>query len=218
MQGDEQSVHVVDRQRVQQHVGGGEAPGVGQRLAVLAQRRVAQHRAFGSAGGAARVDERGQVLRRGPVHRLKRRKRGRLGGQGHRVGDEQRRFGVGDEVVDLGLGVGGVQRQEHGADRQRRQVQHHRLRALRCLHGDAIAGRDALGLEQRRETAGAGFHLAVCDGLAVQRLQEGLGPVGRKARGEQGVEVAVHVLRLTGGSGRLSTSRPRARWVQVEPT
>ena len=70
-----------------------------------------------------------------------------------------------------------------------------------------------------REAAGAGFHLAVADCLAVQRLQERLGPVGRKARGEQGVKIAVYALAVDGRKRRLSTSSPSevVRWMTAGP-
>ena len=58
----EQAVGVIDRQRVDQDVVFGEAPVVDQGQRVRGQIVVAQHRALGTAGGARRVEDGGEVV------------------------------------------------------------------------------------------------------------------------------------------------------------
>ena len=63
MAGDEQSVHVIDRQRVQQHVAAREAPMPDERQRVAREIAMRQHRAFGTARGPGRVENRRDVVR-----------------------------------------------------------------------------------------------------------------------------------------------------------
>ena len=60
---DEQAVHVVDRQRVEQHVAAREAPVLDQRRRVRGEVAVRQHRALRAAGGARGVEDRGEIVR-----------------------------------------------------------------------------------------------------------------------------------------------------------
>ena len=62
VQGDEQAVHVEDRQRMQQHVARHEAPVGVQRLGVGGDVAMRDHGALGAAGGAGGVDQRGEVV------------------------------------------------------------------------------------------------------------------------------------------------------------
>ena len=57
VRGDEQTVHVIDRQRVQQDVAAREAPGFDEREAVRGEIAMREHRALRAAGGARRVKD-----------------------------------------------------------------------------------------------------------------------------------------------------------------
>ena len=60
--GDKQSVHVIDRQGMQQHIIFDEAPKVDQRKCIAGQVIVAQHRAFGAPGGSGGVNDRRNIV------------------------------------------------------------------------------------------------------------------------------------------------------------
>ena len=60
--GDEQAVHVVQRQGVEQRVRLAEAPGVDQRQRVRGEIAVGQHGALGAPGGARGVEQRREVV------------------------------------------------------------------------------------------------------------------------------------------------------------
>ena len=90
----EQAVGVIDRQRVDQHVVVGEAPVVDQRERVRREIVVRQHRALGAAGGARRVEDRGEIVV-GARDRCE--FRSALGG-----GVGQRALAVGAQRLDLG--------------------------------------------------------------------------------------------------------------------
>ncbi len=166
VRGDEQAVHMEDRQRVDQHVARLPAPVVLQRERVGKQVAVAQHRALAAPRGARGVEDRGQVVGRAPrwlvavaVQRgaLQQRAAAIVVEREHvrRAGLERdlrhpaetasgahhhRRLGVADEVLDLGRLVGGVERQVDEPRAQHRQVQHQRLDRLLGLRRDAAAG------------------------------------------------------------------------------
>ena len=150
VQGDEQAVHVEDRQRMQQHVARHEAPVGVQRLGVGGDVAMRDHGALGAAGGAGGVDQRGEIV--GAARRPLRacgfclaascakvpepsaamvsteRDLVGLGGAldlGDALGgdDDHGRLGVADEIFELGSGVGGVERIEDGADLEGGQVE-----------------------------------------------------------------------------------------------
>ena len=153
------------------------------------------HGALGAAGGAGRVDQRGEIV---GAARDRRPMRLLLGGElregaravgGHGqdgadlvglggaldVGDalgchdDHGRLGVADEIFELGGGVGGVERIEDGADLQGGEVQEHVGQRLLGLHQHAVAGLHA----QRNQGSSRAADL-------VQQLGEGQdGPVGR---------------------------------------
>ena len=178
--GHEQPVGVEDRQRVQQHVRGAEAPAFRQGLGVGEQVVLGQHGAFRPPGGAGGIQQGGQVVSAA-------RRRGKVGGHGPgalskasgAVGVEglqmravaageggERRLGGGvadqggggavlDEIAGLVRRVGGVQRQEDDARLHARRIQRQRLGRLAHLRGEAVAGPDAearqrLGEARRR--------------------------------------------------------------------
>jgi len=104
--------------------------------------------------------------------------------------DHHGRFGVADEVFDLGALVGGVQRQEHVAGAQRRQVQQHRLDRFLHLHRDP----GALGQAQRAQQVGqhGGGALQVAPG--IDRAVLGLHRRGLQVGGERGAQRGVQVV------------------------
>ena len=185
MAGDEQAVHMKERQRMQQHIapaGFGlfaparitPAPVIAQHQRIAAQIAVGQHRALAAAGGARGVQDGGKVvaapfdttetirLMRGTfeqgtgaviaegVHMPNAVLERELGQPWEivRRTNEDRGFGVADEVGDLGLLVGGVERQIDETRAQTGQVKHQRLDRFFGLAGDARAGRQAQPREQ----------------------------------------------------------------------
>ena len=61
--GHEQAMHVIQRQRVQQHVVVGKAPAINQRQGVAGEVAMRQHRALGAPGRAGGVEDGRQVIR-----------------------------------------------------------------------------------------------------------------------------------------------------------
>ena len=224
---DEEPVGVEDRQRMDQHVVGGVGPGLAQRLGVRDEVAVGQHRALGAAGGARGVEQRREIVGRA-LHRregfrsrvgrvrqaalalgVERDERGaglvRSGLQRlapARVADEDRRLGVADEVLDLGRGVAGVERQEDPAGAHRAEVEHDRLDRLLDLGGDPVAGLHAEAGEGVGHPAGAGDEVGIGDALAGGGLDRGGGGVGDVVR-QESEEIGVHgVHRMRGGQDR----------------
>src|ERR1700722_17520219 len=132
-------MRMKDRQRVNESVGGTEAPTVNESQRIRGQILMRQHRAFRAAGGAGRIEDRSKVIarpwrgfelgwRRGDrrsegsitfdaktldrtqVELLRERANG-LEPVGTAEGE--RRFGVAKEIFELGKRVGRVQRQQH---------------------------------------------------------------------------------------------------------
>ena len=97
---DEQSVHVIDRQRVQQGVAAGEAPDLNQRQRVAREIAMGEHRAFRFSGRPGRVQDCRHVvrLRHDRVKRL--RPIGRMLEQGARAGREGQHLGLGAQRRD----------------------------------------------------------------------------------------------------------------------
>ena len=224
--GHEQAMHVEDRQRVDQHVAFFPAPVVLEHLRVGQQVAVREHRALAAPGGAAGVEDGGQVVRAPrhghvPVAAMRGTLEQRAGAvvvqREHVAGaglerdladpaevaggaHDHGRLGVADEVFDLGALVGGVERQEDVAGAQRRQVQHHRFDRLVDLHRDARAFGDL----QRREQVGDHGRRAVqvAPGIdqAIGRLDGRGVQVLRKRRAQRGKEVLVHGIGSSGQS------------------
>ena len=191
----EQAMGVIDRQRVDQHVLVREAPVVDQAVGVRRQIVVRQHRALGTAGGARGVEDRGKIVigaRDGRKRRI-----GLGGGIGQRslavgpkrfdfclhlgrdradavrlrgVAHDQRRLGVGDEVVEFVERVGGVERQIHRARAHGRKIQHQRRHRFLGLGCHAVAGLDAARNQHIRHLAGAGDQIAIADARAVEHF------------------------------------------------
>ena len=197
-----------------------------------------QHRALGAAGGARGVEQRREVVGRALDRRegFRRRvgrvrqaalalgverdeRRARLVGRGlqrlapGRVADEDRGLGVADEVLDLGRGVAGVERQEDAAGADRAEVEHDRLDRLLDLGGDPVAGLHAEADEGVGHPAGAGDEVGVGDALAGGGLDRGGGGVGDVVR-EEGEEIGVHgVHRMRGVRTRRRGRQGRAHRV-----
>ena len=122
MQGDEQAVDVKDRQRVQQHVVRGEAPGRVKGQGVGGQGAVAEHRPLGPARRAAGIDQGRQGVRVAGVNGARRFKRRGLRGQGQGVANHELGFCVLKKIGHLRLGVGRVQRGEDRTNAQAGQI------------------------------------------------------------------------------------------------
>lgn len=217
VQRDEEAVHVEDRQRVNEHVARRPAPVVLEHLGVRQQVAVREHRALAASGGAARVEDRGEVvgrLFRGRVlvAALRRHFEQRAGAvvvqrehvpRARRIGDgpdprciaagahHDRGLGVADEVFDLGALVGGVERQEHIARAQRREVQQHRLDGFFDLHRDARALLELERIEQVGDHRARAFEVAPRIEQAVVGLDCDAVEVGGKGRAQGGEQVGV---------------------------
>ena len=171
-----------DRQRMQQPIVGREVPDITQGLRIRCEIAVGEHRAFRAAGGSGRVEDRGKIIacpcNVGEVGEafaaLSVSVPSTLGSEASRragtpssrpslvisidllgIADEHRRFGISQEVPDLGWGIGCVERQVDGAGAERRQVKRQGFRRLFDLRGDAIARLDAELDERVREPSRA---------------------------------------------------------------
>ena len=180
---------------------------------------MAHHRALGAARGAGGVEDRGEVVGPGggaadigiaalaPLGEGAR----AVGVQGEdctdaglfgdgpdlvlalRLADRDARLRVAQEIGDLGRPIGGVERQVDGADAQAGEVEEDRLGRFLHLNGDAVAFFHAEAGQQPCHAAGEAFQIGVAVAATVRRLDEGRGPLGRKARLEQRVEIVAHV-------------------------
>ncbi len=162
VQRDEQAVHVIDRQRVQQRVAAGEAPAVDQHRGVRREIAVRQHRALGAPGRSRRVEDRREIV--GPGHRVAevrglvarpvdelaavgvQREHRRVAGErrdhAEALGpaDDHPRRRIGEEVRELRLLVADVERKVDEARAQAREVERNHLPVLVDLDGNAIPG------------------------------------------------------------------------------
>ena len=128
-----------------------------------------QHRAFGTASGAGRVEYRREIVartrnglevggRRGELlgeSAIMRRTEALHGGEAEfsgkranrlqRIGpaDGQRRLGVTEKILKLGERIRRIERQERGARAQAREQKHDDVGRLVDLDGDPAAGLDA---------------------------------------------------------------------------
>ncbi|MNV31507.1 hypothetical protein D3C71_1228180 [compost metagenome] len=174
--GDEQAVDVEDGQCVDEHIPLLPAPVVLEHDSVAQHVAVREHGALAAAGGAAGVEDGGQVVgtaghglmliavvggaleqAAGAVvaqgeNMLRAQREGNLADPAEVAGraHHHRGLGVADEVFDLGALVGGVERQKHVACAQRGQVQGHGFDGLFHLHGHSAA----LGQLERCEQVG----------------------------------------------------------------
>ena len=152
--GDEQAVHVEDRQHVQQHVSGPESPVAMEHLGIGGEVPVGQHGSLGTAGGAGSVKDGREVVAAAEdggegvgVHRRRCGQAaatlvvevehvgyagldGQFLGQGAdlRPADEHPGCGVTEEVLDFTALIGVVQRQVNGTGAQTAEIEKERLR------------------------------------------------------------------------------------------
>ena len=159
----EQAMGMVDRQRVQQHVAVGEAPGGRQGARIGRQIFMTEHCALGAPGGARGVENGGKVVR--PARdvckslRLPRRQLDQASGlavgahaRDGNTGDqifparhrhEQRRLRIRHEISEFRPRIGGVERQPDRARPHTGKIKRDRFRALLQLCRDPVAGLDA---------------------------------------------------------------------------
>ena len=206
-----------ERQHVQEHVAAAESPGRVQHPRVGVEVVVGEHRALGLAGGARGVEERREVVGlarhgvEGVGHRAARLDQGAVlsGAEGEGLadgvalaqpGDAVRRLrprhhqpglGVAEEVVELALGIRGVERQVDRARAQACEVEDERARRLLHLHRDAVAGRDAALAHQVRVAGRLGLDVGVGPRRAGRRFEAGGGAVGGEMCVKECVEVGV---------------------------
>lgn len=187
--GDEQPVRVEHRQRVHQHVGRGKAPAIAQGLGVRDQVAMGQHGAFRAAGGARGIEDRGEII--GCTRHRLRQRRGRVGlqfggcgdrhaapcdhrarGLGDGVEDQQRGRGVAEEIVELGRGIGGVERHEDRAGGDGGEAEDQRLGRFGDLAEHPIAGAHATRLKGTGPLGHQPAQVGVVEARAVRRVQK----------------------------------------------
>ena len=169
MHADEQAMRVIDGQRVDEYVtallGRSPAPVVPEHQRVREQVAVREHCALAAPRGAAGVEDAGQVVPGAPGGRVhitavrgalqqaavpvlpqredmaRARLEGDLGDPAEIAGraDDDGGLGIADEVLDLGLLVGGIERQKDETGTQRRQVQQQGFNGLFDLYRNAAA-------------------------------------------------------------------------------
>ena len=163
MRRDEQPVRVENRQHVQKHILIGEPPFFHQNIAIRQQVVLRQHRPFGAPRCARSIQDRGKVIA-GAGHRGEARPRQardfrqaafaqsiqRFKPRGVALCDllqrlllirgahQQGRTRIGDEILNLRSGIGGIERQKHHPRRKRATIERKRLRGFVDLHGQAI--------------------------------------------------------------------------------
>ena len=163
MNGHKQTMHMKNGQGMNQHIARLPTPVVFEHLRVAQQIAVRQHGAFAASGGAAGVQNSGQVIGLGRMHHM-------LIGAMHAASEQAARavvvqgedmlrsrlernfadptkifaaahhhgrFGVANEVLDFCTLVGRVQRQENIASAQCGEVEHHGFYRFFNLHGHA---------------------------------------------------------------------------------
>ena len=220
---------MIDRQRVDQHVVLGEAPIVDQRERVRREIVMRQHRALGTARGARRVEDRGEIVigagdrcercvRRGGGIRqrslavsperfdlgfdLGRDRADALGLGG--IAHHQRRLGVGDEIFEFVQRIGGVERQIHRAGAHGGEIEHQRRHRFFGLRRNAVARLDAPGHQHIRHLAGAGDQIGIADARAVEHLD-------REPRGI--VELVEQAGKQVGAGGGVHATFPEGHQV-----
>ena len=217
MNGNEQTVDMKNRQRVNQHIALCPAPVVLQHLCIAQQIAVRQHRALAAARGAAGVQNRRQVIslthhdfmlvaavggaiqqRAGAVV-IERKDMLRAGGKRQfaepaeigAAANHHRRLCIADEIVHLGTLVGGVQWQKHVAGAQGGQVKHHRLDRFFNLHGNARAVGQLERLQQVGHHGGAALQVAPRIQQAVVGFNRHVIKCRRKGSTQRGKQVGV---------------------------
>ena len=219
VRGDEEPVHVEDRQRMDEHVAALPVPVVLQRQRVRQQVAVRQHRALAAAGGSAGVHDGGQVVaaahgrhvlvgvdggaleqaagaivvQREDMRRACQERGPAQPAEAARGAHHHGRLGVAQEEADLGILVGRIERQVHEAGTQHRQVQQQRLHRLVAMRRDARAGRQIEPGKQVRDARGSAVDVAprVVQRRAVGRLDRDAVQVGGKGGAQGRVEVLV---------------------------
>ncbi len=198
-------VHVEERERQQEAIVGGEAPGVDQHARVGAQIAVRDHGALGRAGRAGRVDERG---RRGGIEgRVDRRDdagRRRLRQQVDApcrhvryaptwlIDDHHRlRRRVAEDVIHLAVAIQDVDRDDNHAKPRARQKQVDVLEAVGQVDRQPIAGGETTGGQFVRHPRGTPVEVRERVLLTrpferdgVRTVAEGCGEQGREGRHE----------------------------------
>ncbi len=230
---DEQAVGVEDRQGVQEHVAGPEAPRVGERRAVRREVALREHHALRRTGRAARVQHGGEVLgmlgdvvegvrlvRRvvgeapppGGVHRERHRSGWR---SARRVVDEHHRSRVADDVSHLGVGRRRVDRDQRGAGAEARPVDEEERWALVDLDGHPVARGHAEVRERAGEARRRRVGLAVRDRGAPRHLEQHGGRIGGSTPVEELAErggVEHQPARKSRSSGIAARSWTKKRW------
>ncbi len=162
-----QSAGVEQRQHREQHRGRRDIGGAAEVDAIPERHPMRDDRALGLAGGARGVHDGRDVIerdllepfaaaspRRCRPHRRRPAPSRTVGGDIAELGDRKRGLGevvvmdhhlgrgVADDVVQLGNGEAGVERQEHRADPEAGELHLQRIRGVQRQHRDAVAARN----------------------------------------------------------------------------
>ena len=221
-----------DRQRVQQHVIPREAPIAGQDLCIGQEVLLGQHGALGAPGGTRGIEQRREII--GPplgIGEFRLLAAGALdeasatpgveGLQGSAarpgdgldrlvprgIDDHQGRLGIRDEIVELGDGIGRVERQEDHPRPCRREIEDDRLGTLLDLDGQPVARLQAVGGKGIRIAGRVLQQPTIGEGAPIGRFQKNLAGIGDPAE-ETMEEMGGHA----GGelSGQVAVPRRRA--------
>jgi hypothetical protein len=110
-----------------------------------------------------------------------------------RPADEQARLRVGEEVAELVALISRIQRQEDHARANRGEIQHQRFRRLFHLRRDAVARLQAKLDDQVGHARRCALDVAVGPHPPVGQDHAGCNGVLGEMRGEQGIQVLVHL-------------------------
>ena len=186
-----------NRQRVQQYISLGEVPDIDKGFGVAEQVLLAQHCPLGPARGARGIEERGQILcgavygvecvgqcgcqiaqraAAGGVHGFNScASRSGDGGQCADIGritHQQSRTGVADEVIHLGGGVAGVERQKHQPRLNTGRIKRQRIGRFPDLHRHTVARYQSLVSKRIGIARGRADELIMGDGAPVGQDQK----------------------------------------------
>ena len=213
VQGDEQAMHMEQRQGVQQHVVVPPAPTPAQGFGIGANVVVGQHRALGAARGAGGVNQGGQVIaialghvkaglgrvhglheastvaaqrQHGPATLLIRRVRA------HRIPHEQPRFRVSKKVRHFSGSVSRIERHIDTSCLKSCQVQGHGLGHLANLGKHPVTRRHASFNKHRGQAGSSLGQIGVGPQSPIGHAQGGPSPAGRENSLQIRGEIAVH--------------------------
>ena len=122
------------------------------------------------------------------------------------VAEHEPWFGVVQEIFDLGLAVGGVERQINQVGAQAAEIEEQRLRRFFRLHRHAVAGFESKAGQEPGIAGRRPLKIVVAVTPSVLRLDAGLRQARAKPLGKQAVQIGVHVRLDVSLTGRHAVS------------